>query len=494
MGLFDATQSAPTYATSSSETPKWMQDAIYNQVQLATNVAGTPYEQYQGQLVAGLSPYQQAAYQQVAANQGAWVPAMNQAQVGTGALTNTSAATNAASPYLNAASNNSNFLGAAQPYFNQGLASSGFNAAQPYVQQGLDQSGIGAAMPFLQQGLETSGLSTAQPYLQQGLNQSGLSAAMPYVNQAGQAAYSNVQNYMNPYTQNVTDQIARLGARNLSENLLPSVSDAFVKAGQFGGTRMGEFGSRALRDTQESILNQQAQALQSGYGQAMSAAQTDAARQAALASTVGGLATTQQNALLGAGQTLGGLANQQQQALLSAGQTAGSLTNQQQNALLGAGQTMGSLANQQQQALLNVGQQSAGLQQQQAALQASLGSTAGGLAGTDVTQRLAAQNQLGALTQQAANLANNDTSRLEAAGSAYQTQQQRELDAQYQQYMQQLNYPKSQLDWLSTQVRGMAPNANTTTTQSKTNLGLSPLSQIATGLSAGNGLAELFKV
>jgi len=356
--LFGGTpQAASSYTTNTSETPKWMQDAIYNQVNWATNVAQTPYESYQGQMVAGLSPYQQAAYQQTAANQGAWAPALNQAQVGTGSLTNTNAASSAATPFLQA-----------------------------------------------------------------GINTSGLSAAMPYVNQADQAAYSTVGNYMNPYTQNVTDVIAKLGSRNLSENLLPSVSDAFVKAGQFGGTRMGEFGSRALRDTQDSILNQQAQALQSGYGQALGAAQTDAARQAGLAGTVGGLASSQQ------------------QALLSAGQTAGQL------------------------------------------------------AGTDVTQRLAAQNQLGALTQQAQNMAGVDTSRLEAAGSAYQTQQQRELDAQYQQYQQQLNYPKTQLDWLSTQVRGMAPNVATAQTGSSTqnsNTGLSPLSQIATGLSAGAGLSKL---
>jgi len=356
--LFGGTpQSASSYTTSTSETPKWMQDAIYNQVNWATNVAQTPYEQYQGQLVAGLSPYQQAAYQQTVNNQGAWVPAMNQAQVGTGALTNTNAASAAASPYLQA-----------------------------------------------------------------GTSTSGLSAAMPYVNQADQNAYTNVNQYMNPYTQNVTDMIAKLGARNLSENLLPSVSDAFVRAGQFGGTRMGEFGARALRDTQESILNQQAQALQSGYGQALNASQTDAARQAQLAGTVGGLASSQQQALLNAGQT------------------------------------------------------------------------AGQLASTDVSQKLAAQNQLGALSQQAASLAAGDTSRLEAAGSAYQTQQQRELDAQYQQYLQQLNYPKTQLDWLSTQVRGMAPNAATTTSNVNTstgNRGLSPLSQIATGLSVGAGLSKL---
>lgn len=76
-------------------------------------------------------------------------------------------------------------------------------------------------------------------------------------------------NYMNPYTQNVNDVIATLGARNLSENLLPAVNDTFVGAGQFGGSRNAEFTNRAVRDTNQSILNQQAQNMNQGYQQSM---------------------------------------------------------------------------------------------------------------------------------------------------------------------------------------------------------------------------------
>jgi hypothetical protein len=72
--------------------------------------------------------------------------------------------------------------------------------------------------------------------------------------QAAQTSAQDIGQFFNPYTESVTNQIAKLGARNLSENLLPAVSDSFIRAGQFGGTRMGEFGSRALRDTQESVL------------------------------------------------------------------------------------------------------------------------------------------------------------------------------------------------------------------------------------------------
>ena len=69
--LFQGTpQTATSYTTTNTETPKWLQDAIYNQIQMATNVANTPYQPYEGPTVAELSPLQQQAYQQVQANQG----------------------------------------------------------------------------------------------------------------------------------------------------------------------------------------------------------------------------------------------------------------------------------------------------------------------------------------------------------------------------------------------------------------------------------------
>ena len=81
--LFQGTpQQATSYTTSTSETPKWMQDAVYNQIQMAQNVANRPYEAYSLPTTAELSPLQQQAYQQVQANQGSWSPAMTAAQTG----------------------------------------------------------------------------------------------------------------------------------------------------------------------------------------------------------------------------------------------------------------------------------------------------------------------------------------------------------------------------------------------------------------------------
>jgi len=125
--------------------------------------------------------------------------------------------------------------------------------------------------------------------------QAPLSAALTGTQDlANTGSYSNVGNYMNPYNEAVTNQIAKLGARNLTENLLPGVSDQFIRAGSFGGSRMGEFGNRALRDTQEAVLGQQANVLNTGYTQAMTNAQQDMTRQQGALAQVGDLAKMQQ--------------------------------------------------------------------------------------------------------------------------------------------------------------------------------------------------------
>jgi glucan biosynthesis protein len=73
-------QTATSYTTSSTETPKWMQDAIYNQIQVAQNIANKPYQAYDMPTVAELSPLQQQAYKQVQDNQGFYQADLDKAQ------------------------------------------------------------------------------------------------------------------------------------------------------------------------------------------------------------------------------------------------------------------------------------------------------------------------------------------------------------------------------------------------------------------------------
>ena len=200
---------------------------------------------------------------------------------------------------------------------------------------------------------------------------------------AGATSVGNVNAYMNPYTQNVTDQIAKLGARNLSENLLPAVSDQFIRAGQFGSSGMGTFGERALRDTQESILANQTNALNTGYTQALGASQADLARQQ------GALAQTADLAKL-------------QQGLTTA-----------------------------------------------------------------------------------------DAAALESIGTTQQAQQQKGLDVAYQDYLNQIQYPQTQINNMSTTLRGLPPSAvptTGTTSGYKTEFAPSPLSALAGAYSLYQGV------
>lgn len=639
MSLFSGTpQQAPSYTTSTSETPKWMQDAIYNQIQWAQNVANAPMQQYALPRVAELSPLQQQAYTNVQANQGAWAPGMQAAQAGTMAAAAAPGGREYASPFVERGLA-VNPLERASPYFQaqeRTVSASDYDAGtqtlQPYAQQATAMSGLGAASPYLDSafaGMQAAGAvntsnelkqsqgeylrpelvsqalnagqqaygrsagmdatAAARPYIERAAQQDIVGAAAPYMQQAGSATAQALADralaaadpylqsaarssaglageYMSPYQQAVISQIAKQGARNLSENLLPAVSDAFIRAGQFGSGRMGEFGARALRDTQEAVLREQAGALQQGYTQAQAAAQQDLARQAQLAGTVGSISGADLSRILqgggqyaNLGQTAGQLTAQQASTLANLGQTSGQLSAQQMANLTNLGQAQTAAGQAQQQFGLNAAQAvqaaqaaDAARQLQAAQAQAQLGQIAGGLtqaqqgtllqagqalsgaeqqanaqrlqaasqygamgqgvgslaqgqqqaylnagqqlgslANADIARQLAAYNQAAGLSQQAQGLRASDVAGLEAAGQAQQLQKQRGLDAAYQQFQEQQAYPKQQLDWLSTQVRGMAPITPQTTTQQgyTTQFAPSPLSQLASGLFAYKGLA-----
>lgn len=567
-------QSAPSYATSTTETPKWMQDAIYNQIQLAQNLANTPYQPYSLPSVAGLSPLQQQAYTNIQANQGSWSPQLAAAQTGMQNMVGSNASYTTGQPGLAAQATLLNKLqgNLNDPYntlntaVTKATGMSGLTAAQPYMTDSYMKAGeagnintatgLGTAQTkYLDEKLaddaskygqdlyiKAGGLdavNVAKPYLLNadtqtaaGVAEKAYSKTEPYLTEAKKASYTDIAKYMSPYQTGVMDVIAKQGARNLSENLLPAVSDQFIRAGQFGGSRMGEFGSRALRDTQESVLNQQAQLANQGYGQALGASQADLARQAQLAGTVGSIYGADLSRLLqgGAqygnlGQTAAQITSGQMQNLTNVGQAQTAAGQAQQQFGLNAaqsiqaaeaqdaarklqsagqissiGQNLGNLTQAQQQMLLSGGQALSGAQQQAvsqglsaAGQYGTLGATAGQLASTDAARQMSALNQMASMAQQRQGMQTADAASLEAAGASQQAQQQAQLNAAYQQYQQQQMYPKQQADFLSTQIRGMAPITpqTTNTSGSTTTFAPSPLSQLATGLYAYKGLNAL---
>jgi len=442
--LFQGTpQAATSYVTSTQEMPKWLQDAIYNQIQVSTNVANRPYAPYTGEMVADLSPLQQQAYQKAEQNVGAYLPDTNFASAG---MKNLAGATTA--PQLQQAQS---------AYLQPGLAGSNLGAGQGYFAQAGGMDIPGAAQPFMDKAEAATGQSLAER---------ALTAANPYLTAAGQTSASQVDQYMSPYQQGVLDVIAKQGARNLSENILPQVSDAFVRAGQFGSSRMGELGSRAIRDTQEAVLNQQTQATQQGYAQSLAAAQADLARQGQLAGTVGSISGTDLSRILQGGAQYGNL-----------GQTTGQLTAQQMQALGNLGQMQTGAGQAQQQFGLTAGAQ---VQQAQ---------------GQDLARQGGALQSVADIARMTQGLRTADVAALEAAGGTQQRQSQAELDADKLQFEREQLYPQQQIDWLGTQIRGMAPITPKPTLQSTVTSGAtyspSVLSQLATGLYTYKGLQNI---
>lgn len=140
----------------------------------------------------------------------------------------------------------------------------------------------------------------------------------PYLNQAasltGQAAQGpNVNQFMNPYTQDVVNQIGVLGQRNIQENLAPQATAGAVGTGQFGSQRGAQVLGNTLRDADTNITAQQQQALQQGYTQALQAAQNQQQLGLSAGSQLANLAGQQQNLGLQDVNALSTLGAQQQQ-------------------------------------------------------------------------------------------------------------------------------------------------------------------------------------
>lgn len=192
-----------------------------------------------------------------------------------------------------------------QSYLNSILGKASSVANAPYQQYGGPR-----IAPQTQDTLNSYNMVRDQVGSQQPL----LNTAGNYLASAGQAVgQGDIDQYMNPYTNDVVNSIAQLGQRNLTENLLPQVNDTFIKSGNFGSSTNGDFTQRALRDTNESVLNQQTAALQSGFGNALTAAQNNKQNQLNAGEQLGSLANTGQTIGLKDAAALEGIGNEQQQ-------------------------------------------------------------------------------------------------------------------------------------------------------------------------------------
>jgi hypothetical protein len=100
-----------------------------------------------------------------------------------------------------------------------------------------------------------------------------LSAAEQTVGKvAGGISPEQIQSFMNPYTQNVVDEMGRLTQQNIQRNLLPNLKAGFVSTGGLGGQRYANAFGQSMADVQANLTGQQQGALSSGYQNAVQSA------------------------------------------------------------------------------------------------------------------------------------------------------------------------------------------------------------------------------
>lgn len=166
--------------------------------------------------------------------------------------------------------------------------------------------------------------------------QPALNAATNLAANAGTADIAQMAgNFMNPYTQNVVDALGQQGRANIERYLAPQATAAAVGSGQFGSKRGAEVLGQAYNTGLQNLNAAQMQALQTGYTQALQAAQNQVANQLAGSQQLGNLATSRQALGLGDVNALATLGAQQQQIEQNASLFPLQVANQQAGLLRG---------------------------------------------------------------------------------------------------------------------------------------------------------------
>ncbi len=246
-------RSAPSAqtVTQRTELPPWLEDVTRENLARADAISNRPYQPYTGQLIAGFSPEQEAAFGYAQAGVGATQPMFNQAfQTASGV-----------------AAYNPDFVAPSEvSAMNVGAGRTGFER--------VGGAGVGA------QNI------TAPNFLQ-----------------------GNVGAYMNPYLENVENAaLSRL--QGATQQAVNRIGDQAMAARAFGGSRQGIAEGVALGEAARSAGELSANLRSQGYGQAAQLLQADQQRamQAALANQQANLAAGTTSAQLA---QQAALANQQ---------------------------------------------------------------------------------------------------------------------------------------------------------------------------------------
>jgi hypothetical protein len=150
----------------------------------------------------------------------------------------------------------------------------------------------------------------------------GLTNAEATANQAAQGInYNQIQDYMDPYRNQVVNEMARLGNQNFQRNIMPGLTGQFVGTGGIGGQRYANALGQSAADYQSDLTGKQYGALSAAYKDAVNAAKAQSELQNQAALTQGKLAGQEQElGLTGAGALTkaGGELQKYQQSILDA--------------------------------------------------------------------------------------------------------------------------------------------------------------------------------
>jgi hypothetical protein len=452
---------ATTTTIQKTELPPWLEGVTRENIAIADEISKRPFQPYQGQLTAGFSPEQEAAFRYMQEGVGMTTPLYQQAA-------QTAADVSQFSP--------------------ERVTSSLVEPSQiGFERVAADRIG------FDRVGSERIG------YDRVGSGQ----ADFERVN-APSFLQGDINAYMNPYISNVENAaLDRLD--RATRTAVNRLGDQARQAGAFGGSRQGIAEGVALGESARSAGELSANLRSQAFNQAAGLLQTDQQRamQAALSNQAFGAQTSQFNvdsALRAAlaNQQAGittGQANQQTalQAAL-ANQSTGLAASQinAENAL------RASLANQQ--SGLTAGQANqqtalqAALANQNTGLQADMANQNAGLQAGNLRLNAAGQLQNVAQGAQASRL--QDASALEQIGMQRQAQQQALLDEAYGRFLEERNYPIDMLN-LRLGATSSTPYSSTSTTQSTSprqsgNALMTGLGAAGTVASIGASLATIF--
>jgi hypothetical protein len=186
------------------------------------------------------------------------------------------------------------------------------------LQNGIDGTGTSTdgLGPISNVGKSVDGGTVAgglQPLGVQGALRNIQNLSTADITKAGtQGGQSRIEEFMNPYTRQVVDVIGELGQRNINQYLARSAVGSSVGSGQFGSKRGAEVLGQAINQGLQNVGALQSQALQSGYTQALQAAQSEQDKRLAQNLGYGSLSQVGQGMTLADLNALATMGSQQQ--------------------------------------------------------------------------------------------------------------------------------------------------------------------------------------